>query len=107
MGFLKHLRSRSNLKDKSKNHGHGPQAHVYTSNHPLPPLYRGRDCTEQLPDKILRRIFEFVCPHTADDSYETSEKSMIGDGCMLCDLRDLASCAQVRRRWYGVAQGLL
>ncbi|EOD46808.1 Vps54-like protein [Neofusicoccum parvum] len=106
MGFLKHLRSRSNLKDKSKNHG--PQAHVYTSHHHPPPLtYRGRDCTEQLPDKVLRRIFELVCPHTTDDSYETSEKSMIGDGCMLCDLRDLASCAQVRRRWYGAAQGLL
>ncbi|KAL1625783.1 hypothetical protein SLS54_003255 [Diplodia seriata] len=103
MGWLKHFRSKSNIKDKLKHHGH--DHHAYPS--PPLPVYRGRNCTEQLPDKVLRRIFEFVCPHTTDDSYETSEKSMIGDGCMLCDLRDLASCAQVRRRWYGVAQGLL
>ncbi|KAI9674305.1 MAG: hypothetical protein M1822_009554 [Bathelium mastoideum] len=32
---------------------------------------------------------------------------MIGDGCPLCDLRDLSNCAQVCREWYAVAQRLL
>ncbi len=60
-----------------------------------------------LPAPILERIFGFVCPHTRDESYETCEQSSIEDACMLCDLRDLAHCVQVNRRWKREARKLL
>lgn len=103
MGFLKYFRSKSKLKNSS------PQpAPSYDSSYPIPsrPRY-GHDLTQRLPDRVLENIFTFVCPHTLDQSYEASEKSQIGDGCMLCDLRDLSKCAQVCRNWYGIAQRLL
>ncbi|KAL8421662.1 hypothetical protein RB596_002440 [Gaeumannomyces avenae] len=52
-----------------------------------------------LPDTILERIFTFVCPHSADNSYETHEHSSLVDACMLCDMRDLAHCVAVCRQW--------
>nr|CDP26170.1 Putative protein of unknown function [Podospora anserina S mat+] len=61
----------------------------------------------QLPEGVLRRIFGLVCPHARDESYETFEGSamMIVGGeeerCMLCDMRDLAHCVGVCRRWRG------
>lgn len=58
------------------------------------------------PD-ILRRIFAFVCPHSQDESYDNCEQSSIDDACMLCDLRDLAHCAGVSKRWRKEALGLL
>ncbi|OJJ44009.1 hypothetical protein ASPZODRAFT_72780 [Penicilliopsis zonata CBS 506.65] len=67
----------------------------------------GRDLTKALPPTVLSKIFSFVCPHALDDSYDTSEESMTEDGCMLCDMRDLANCAQVCRRWRPEAQALL
>lgn len=75
-------------------------------------LYYGRygvprDPTQNVPPAILGRIFSYVCPHAADDSYEKSEESMTEDGCMLCDMRDLAGCALVNRKWYWAARGLL
>jgi hypothetical protein len=99
MGLLKHFRSRSKLKTDEKPNGNG---HVY-----YPGAAMGRDYTARLPPKVLKNIFEFVCPHTLDHSYEVSEHAEIADGCMLCDLRDLAHCAQVRRDWYQSAQELL
>ena len=108
MGFLKHFRSKSRLKDSN-----GPSSpSPYTSSYPLPhqPVTAaryGRDFTTRLPDKVLTRIFQFVCPHTTDFTYEPSEQSQIGDGCMLCDLRDLSNCACVCRKWYGLSQKLL
>lgn len=72
---------------------------------PVPPL--GRDFTKDLPPSVLARILSAVCPHTQDDSYDTSEESMTEDGCMLCDMRDLAHCAQVSRRWTVEARKLL
>jgi hypothetical protein len=68
--------------------------------------YNGPDQTQRLPDHVLRRIFEEVCPHSADESLDGSEESG-NDGCMSCDMRDLAHCALTRRSWYGVAAGLL
>jgi len=53
----------------------------------------------KLPDGVLERIFTIICPHTSDESYETCEQSSIEDSCMLCDLRDLANCLAVCRRW--------
>jgi hypothetical protein len=32
---------------------------------------------------------------------------MTEDGCMLCDMRDLAHCAVVCKRWYLAARGVL
>ncbi|KAH8888878.1 hypothetical protein GQ53DRAFT_783549 [Thozetella sp. PMI_491] len=60
-----------------------------------------------LPAAILARIFAFVCPHTRDESYETCEQSSIEDACMLCDLRDLAHCVQVTKKWKIEARKLL
>ncbi|KAF2685046.1 F-box domain-containing protein [Lentithecium fluviatile CBS 122367] len=70
------------------------------------PAYSGPDQTRRLDDKILRRIFEQVCPHAMDETFESSEESG-HDGCMSCDTRDLAHCALTKRQWYGVAAGLL
>ena len=98
MGLLKHFRSKSRLKETS------PPPASYP---PVPYARCGHDSTTRLPDKVLANIFTYVCPHTADTSYLPSEESQIGDGCMLCDLRDLAKCAQVCRKWYGIAQALL
>jgi hypothetical protein len=73
---------------------------------PSPPRVPGRDCTKRLPRTVLARIFAFVCPHTVDNTYDTSEEST-SDGCMLCDMRDLAHCALVCKRWFLDARALL
>ncbi|KAF2267259.1 hypothetical protein CC78DRAFT_559009 [Lojkania enalia] len=98
MGFMKRFR-----RQKSPKHKEAARLRddVYQ-----PAPYTGPDCTRRLDDKILRRIFEEVCPHTADETYDGSEDSG-NDGCMSCDMRDLAHCALVKREWYGVAAGLL
>ncbi|RQM08592.1 hypothetical protein DH86_00000317, partial [Scytalidium sp. 3C] len=66
-----------------------------------------RDATARLPPAILQRIFTFVCPHAVDQSYESCEESAIEDACMLCDLRDLAHCAQVSKLWRKAAISIL
>jgi hypothetical protein len=97
MGLLKHFRSRSKLKEQEKMNG---QVQF--------PRITGHDYIVSLPPKVLTKIFGYVCPHTADRSYEVSEHSPINtDGCMLCDLRDLSHCAMTRRDWYRPAQELL
>jgi hypothetical protein len=103
MGLLKHFRSKSKLREINI-----PQPVDYIS-HPVPstPARFGRDHTTRLPDKVLNRVLQFVCPHSTDHTYQPSEDSQIGDGCMLCDLRDIAVCAQVCRWWYNLAQRLL
>ncbi len=53
----------------------------------------------RFPEAVFARIFAFVCPHARDESYATCEQSAVEDGCMLCDLRDLARCVAVCRRW--------
>ena len=104
MRFLKHIRSRSRFKRNSV------EARVYT--HHAPPTVAAPErpnsaVAATLPAAVLERIFSYVCPHTRDVTYESSEESMMGDGCMLCEMRDLAQCALVCRRWAEVAQGLL
>ena len=103
MKFLKHIRSKSKLKNGADAQASDPnaptQAALYGRNHPSP--------ISRLPVKILQEIFASVCPHTRDESYLTSEESMVDDGCMLCDMRDLAQCALVCRRWTDTAQDLL
>ena len=94
MGLLKHLRSRSRLKSNAGSRGEFN-------------IYRGPDRISRLPKHILCRIFNYVCPHTMDESYESSEKSALDDGCGLCDLKDLAQCALVNRDWYMAVQDVL
>ncbi|PSN74762.1 hypothetical protein BS50DRAFT_23625 [Corynespora cassiicola Philippines] len=98
MGFMKRFRRNKTPKNKDVVPFHQDSHFTQT--------YRGPDQTQRLDDKILRQIFEYVCPHTADDSLDGSEESG-NDGCMSCDMRDLAHCALTKRQWYGVAAGLL
>lgn len=60
-----------------------------------------------LPGPVLERIFAFVCPHTQDSTYESQEQSSLEDACMLCDLRDLAYCLVVSKKWKAAAQRVL
>lgn len=60
-----------------------------------------------MPGPVLERIFAFVCPHTQDSTYESQEQSSLEDTCMLCDLRDLANCLLVCRKWKAAGQKVL
>ncbi|KAF2230410.1 hypothetical protein EV356DRAFT_473666 [Viridothelium virens] len=103
MGFLKHFRSRSKLNQQ-------PPAPAYPPSPPYSSASVGNSSSKpppRLPHRVLETLFSYICPHVEDQTYEVSERSMIGDGCPLCDLRDLANCAQVCREWYAVAQRLL
>ncbi|KAF1918928.1 hypothetical protein BDU57DRAFT_490737 [Ampelomyces quisqualis] len=98
MGFFKRF-SRKKSKPASaapRNDGYSPATYTY----------HGPDHTQRLPETVLRCILEQVCPHAADETLDGSEDSG-NDGCMSCDMRDLAHCALTRRQWYGVAAGLL
>jgi len=103
MRFMRHFRSRSKPKHKDKDKKDPDRARV-----PFPTAYTGPECISRLDEfpHILRRIFEYVCPHTRDNSYEANEFSEF-EGCSLCDTRDLANCSKVRRNWYPIASGLL
>ena len=93
MGLLKHIRSRSKIKSQQE-----------LQDYPKP---SGPDRLSRLPKPILCRVLNHVCPHTMDETYEDSEKSVMGDSCGLCDLRDLARCALVNRHWYLTVQDVL
>ncbi|RFU81737.1 hypothetical protein TARUN_475 [Trichoderma arundinaceum] len=73
----------------------------------FPPSVRSSQLVSVLPTKVLERIFAFVCPHAGDESYDACEDSGNDDGCMLCDLRDLAHCSQVNRAWHQTAVKVL
>lgn len=100
MKFLKKLRSRSHGKE---------QSNVVDIARNVPPYQAPpwTDLINKLPPPILERIFGFVCPHTQDETYESCEQSAIEDACMLCDLRDLAHCTKVSRRWRKLAANVL
>ncbi|KAL5340637.1 hypothetical protein BJX70DRAFT_102702 [Aspergillus crustosus] len=105
MGLLSRLRQRSKSQSGA---GNGVSYGHLRIENDLPPLpAHAIDLTKSLPRPVLARIFAFVCPHAVDSSYDTSEESMTEDGCMLCDMRDLAHCASVSKRWYPVARALL
>ena len=96
MKFLHHMRSPSKLKNCN------PEAQVYSTDGGGIP-----NAPSQLSIRILERILTYICPHTQDESYSTSEESMIEDGCMLCDMRDLAHCALVSRSWAEATKNIL
>lgn len=60
---------------------------------------RGVDWTANLPSEVMYKIFGYVCPHSMDESYDSCEHSALEDCCMLCDMRDLANCVKVSKRW--------
>ena len=60
----------------------------------------GVDWTAALPQNVMQMIFEYVCPHTMDESYVCNEDSPTEEmGCMLCNMRDLSHCVLVCKRW--------
>ncbi|KAI9828453.1 MAG: hypothetical protein M1832_002881 [Thelocarpon impressellum] len=101
MKLLKHIRSRSKLSSsEASTYSHDGQARGHTNG-------RGTGIASRLPPPVLERIFSLVCPHACDESYDDLEASMIEDGCMLCDMRDLAACSAACRGWSGTARSLL
>jgi hypothetical protein len=110
-GYLGHADSRS---DRNRPFGSPPAADPYDprgysqSTHLGPrPTRASTAVLARFPETVFRRIFAFVCPHSRDESYATCEQSAVEDGCMLCDLRDLARCVAVCRRWKTEAVKLL
>jgi hypothetical protein len=94
MGFLKRIRSRSRIKSQEA------ASYDYGSSQPSRTArYSTTDFSSRLPLPVLDRVFSYVCPHTQDETYLPSEDSMVEDGCMPCDLRDLAQASLVCSRW--------
>ncbi|KAL8819176.1 MAG: hypothetical protein Q9223_002329 [Gallowayella weberi] len=103
MKFLQHIRSRSRLKNDDD-----AQAYEYKTFAAYSPRNRtGRDSISRLPLKLLTKILSNICPHACDDNYLSLEESMHDGGCMLCDMRDLAHCALVSRRFLVTTQTVL
>lgn len=71
------------------------------------PTHASAALLARFPASVLERIFGFVCPHTRDETYSTCEQSSVDDACMLCDLRDLAHCVAVCKKWKEEAVKLL
>ncbi|KAL7816438.1 hypothetical protein V8C44DRAFT_288688 [Trichoderma aethiopicum] len=99
-------------KDKKKSEAASPpealRRPVSISRQPwFPPSVRSSQLVAVLPANVLQRIFFFVCPHSLDETYDACEASGKGEGCMLCDLRDLAHCSMVNRTWHENAIKLL
>lgn len=62
----------------------------------------------RLPNEILAKIFTYVAPHVANETYYSDEEILHSvDGCVLCDTRDLAHLGLVCLRWSSVVQPLL
>ncbi|QKX63672.1 uncharacterized protein TRUGW13939_10843 [Talaromyces rugulosus] len=101
MHFLKKLRSPPRVT--TANAGNKTFAASSASNKSTSSI----DSTRLVPDTVISHILSYVCPHALDTSYKSSEESMTEDGCMLCDMRDLAHCVAACKRWKGPAQKLL
>lgn len=100
MKFLQHMRSKSRLKS-------GDEAQIYGHKARSPNNQTRRDFTSGLPLKLLTGILSQICPHALDDNYLSLEESMRDGGCMLCDMRNLAQCALVSRRFLVATQTIL
>lgn len=104
-----------NSDGKRKPSGSSPQysgsggaaaTHDATAFRPMA-THRSAAALLSLPPHVLESIFAFVCPHATDKSYQTCEESGTEDACMLCDLRDLAHCVAVCKKWRTEAVKLL
>ncbi|KAF3479455.1 uncharacterized protein GIQ15_06431 [Arthroderma uncinatum] len=102
MGFFKRLRAKTRSRGSKKDLGQ--QQEQYHNGYGQPQSSYGsrpaKDYTKVLPPNVLSNIFSQVCPHVRDSSLTSSEESMTEDGCMLCDMRDLAHAALVCTQWY-------
>ncbi|KAL8657638.1 MAG: hypothetical protein Q9226_001723 [Calogaya cf. arnoldii] len=98
------MRSKSRLKndDEAQIYEYKTAAAAFSPRNPS-----GRDCTSRLPLKLLTAILTNICPHACDDNYLSLEESMRDGGCMLCDMRNLAQCALVSRRFLVATQTIL
>ncbi|KAL8741774.1 MAG: hypothetical protein Q9190_005655 [Brigantiaea leucoxantha] len=94
------MRSKSKLRD-------GSAPHLYDQSTYSPHSRTGRDTSTVLPLRLLTEVLTYVCPHARDDNYLSLEESMRDGGCMLCDMRDLAQCALVSRRFLVATQTIL
>ncbi|KAL8973036.1 MAG: hypothetical protein Q9183_000204 [Haloplaca sp. 2 TL-2023] len=97
------MRSKSRLKNDDE-----PRSDGYRNPAAFSPRNKsGRDSTSRLPLKLLSNILSHICPHAGDDNFLPLEESMRDGGCMLCDMRDLAQCALVSRRFLVATQTIL
>ena len=121
MGLLKHIRSRSKIKNSSNEY----DAYQAQSWRHATGARRNLDPTAKYPRELLQYLFTFVCPHTCDEALAPLEECMTDwYGCLLCVYRDLgkslkltfehrttksgvAHCSQVSRHWSDAAQSLL
>lgn len=72
------------------------------------PVGQDRDAHPgKLPVAVLEKIFAQVCPHSHDETYDAHEDSDVVGACAMCDLRDLAHCAAVSKRWREAASNVL
>ncbi|KAL9586501.1 MAG: hypothetical protein Q9212_000861 [Teloschistes hypoglaucus] len=103
MKFLKHIKSKTRLNNDD-------EAQIYDYRAPTtysPKSRSGCDLTSRLPIKLLTSILSCICPHAYDDNYLSLEESMRDGQCMLCDMRELAQCALVNRRFLVATQTVL
>ena len=104
MGLFSHKKSKSKVSTPEGS------AYSYESQYPFGNgSYRKAPSgvAATLPVKALDTIFAWVCPHTQDLSYASCEDSLFDNGCSLCDMKALAQCALVCRRWRIVAENRL
>jgi hypothetical protein len=102
MGLFKHFRSKSSKPEVQTESQPSINGHYISAPQVVP-----KDYASRLDRKILSRIFEMVCPHTLDTSYQSLDDVDLGDTCMLCDMRDLAECSRVCKAWHEPAAKLL
>ena len=104
MGLFSHRKSKSKVSTTPE-----ALAYSYESQYPfrVAAWIRPSGIAATLPVKVLDTIFAWVCPHTQDCSYTSCEDSLFDNGCSLCDMKALAQCALVCRRWSVVAENRL
>lgn len=106
--FKRKSKSKSKSVDVRYAEAHTPRSLVLAERTPPIPRSNVKEgVVANLPAPVLRRLFSFICPHAGDETYEACEQSLIEDGCMLCDLRDLSHCAQACKSWRRTAIGVL
>ena len=105
MKLFDHIRSKSKVKSAESARGHSRTiSHPYFYN---PDTNFRPNPTARFPPKLLEDLLAYVCPHARDDTFVSSEESMLDGGCMLCDMRDLAHCVAVNKQWNLAGQNVL
>lgn len=101
MKFL-NLRSKPGARTSKDKKRVSPQdAHGLKASNPLSSLIP----TAQVHGALLEELLSYRYPQ--DDNYRSCEDSMVDDGCVLCNLRDLSQCALVSKQWSEAVQNVL